>query len=188
MNPQTNTKKVWNKIKRIEKTCTKNNIPVLEHNGIDTITDKDKAEAFADSFTKISSTTNYCPSFINIKTKAENDFLINSNNDSVINEPLNIDELNHAIDSSKCTTPGKDGVSNGVIKHLPIKTRQYLLIIFFKPVRVGCRLNLQFFFHLPIGIPFFVSLAVTLCGMTCMQVFLGVHGVMVRWPRTKGTA
>ena len=50
MNPQTNTKKVWNKIKRIEKTRTKNNIPVLEHNGIDTITDKDKAEGFADSF------------------------------------------------------------------------------------------------------------------------------------------
>ena len=52
MNPQTNTKKVWNKIKRIEKTRTKNNIPVLEHNGIDTITNKDKAEVFADSFTK----------------------------------------------------------------------------------------------------------------------------------------
>ena len=47
---------------------------------------------------------------------------------SVINDTFNIEELNYAIDSSKCTTPGKDGISNEIIKHLPIKIREYLLI------------------------------------------------------------
>ena len=82
------------------------------------------------SFTKVSSTDNYCPDFVNSKTQAENDFFIENNNDSVINKPFNIEELNDAIDSSKCTAPGKDGISNGIIKHFFIKIREYLLMIF----------------------------------------------------------
>ena len=39
----------------------------------------------------------------------ENQFTFHDpNNDSVLNEPLNIVELNTAIDKNKCTTPGKD--------------------------------------------------------------------------------
>ena len=130
LNPKTNTKTVWNKIKRIGKSSNKNSIPVLQHIGTDSITDKDKAETLSDNFSKVSSTENYCPAFIDIKTQAENNFSFKNNNDSVINDTFNIEELNYAIDSSKCTTPGKDDISNEIIKHLPIKIREYLLIIF----------------------------------------------------------
>ena len=64
------------------------------------------------------------------RDKAEKDFCIDKSSDSVINEPFNMEELNHAIDSAKCTSPGKDGISNTVIKHFPIHIRKYLLIIF----------------------------------------------------------
>ena len=130
INQKTNTKIIWNTIKRISKTLNANSIPVLNHNGTDAITDKDKVEALADSFSKVSSTKNYSPSFIPIKDKAEKDFCIDKSSDSVINEPFNMEELNHAIDSAKCTSPGKDGISNTVIKHFPINIRKYLLIIF----------------------------------------------------------
>ena len=61
----------------------------------------------------------------------ENKFTFHDpNNDSVLNEPFNIAELNTAIDKSKCTTPGKDEISNNIIKHIPLKTKQILLLIF----------------------------------------------------------
>ena len=60
----------------------------------------------------------------------ENKFTFHDpNNDSVLNEPFNIAELNTAIDKSKCTTPGKDKISNNIIKHIPLKTKQILLLI-----------------------------------------------------------
>ena len=130
LNLNTNTKIIWNKIKRIGQPNSINNIPVIKHNGVDAISDQDKTDALVDSFAKVSSTDNYGSVFKNNKTKADNDLIINDDNNSVINDPLTIQELNHAIDCAKCTSPGKDGISNTVIKHLPIKIREFLLIIF----------------------------------------------------------
>ena len=47
LKPKTNTKIIWNKIKRIRKTNNINSIPVLQYNGIAARTDKDKAETLA---------------------------------------------------------------------------------------------------------------------------------------------
>ena len=41
-----------------------------------------------------------------------------------------IDELNFAIDKAKCTTPGIDGISIGILRYLPAVSRLVLLHIF----------------------------------------------------------
>ena len=71
LNPKTNTKIIWNKIKSIHKTNNINIIPVLQYNGIEALTDKDKSETLATSFTKVGSTDNYCPDLVNSKTQAD---------------------------------------------------------------------------------------------------------------------
>ena len=67
---------------------------------------------------------------IAIKSLIDHILLSSETNDNVINEPFTIVELNKAIDMSKCTTPGIDEISNDIIKHFSIKTRDYLLTIF----------------------------------------------------------
>ena len=80
INPKTNTKIVWNKIKRKEKKRSINSIPVLHYNNSDIITDEDKTEALADNFAKVSSDDNHCP-FTSTKKEAEDSFVFNDNND-----------------------------------------------------------------------------------------------------------
>ena len=129
INYHTPSKVIWNQIKRINKIQSNRSIPILKNNDTDIITDKQKANYLTDSFANISSDTNHNSEFFKIKNETEEEISINNNNDNVINEPFTIIELNKAIDMSKCTTPGKDEISNNIIKHFSIKTRDYLLTI-----------------------------------------------------------
>ena len=97
------------------------NIPTIAHEGQNAITNEEKANALAHNFAKVSSDIKYDDDFKEIKMHEENKLTFHDpNNDSVLNEPFNIAELNTAIDKSKCTTPGKDEISNNIIKqHSP---------------------------------------------------------------------
>ena len=109
INSNTPISKIWQKIKKINKTQVSFNIPTIAHEGQNAITNEEKANALAYNFAKVSSDIKYDDDFKEIKMHEENKFTFHDpNNDSVLNEPFNIAELNTAIDKSKCTTPGKD--------------------------------------------------------------------------------
>lgn len=128
---QTSTKKVWNKIKKISPKNISNNIPVLNYNGSNAVSDADKTNALAQSFAHVSSNDNYNDDFKETKNRMENNLsLDNSDDNNCLNEPFSLDELDDAIKRAKCTTPGDDGIGAGIIKRFPVFVRQVLLLIF----------------------------------------------------------
>ena len=132
INSQSSSKQIWSKIKRINKVQKKISIPVLKQGNVDFITDLDKANHMVNHFANVSSDENCNEDFRKRKKEIEENLIICDNDsiESILNDDFSMSELNHAIASSKCTTPGKDGISNTFIKQLPSKARSYLLIIF----------------------------------------------------------
>lgn len=131
INSQTSCKTMWNKIKRISHNSSGNIIPVLKIDGKNIISDADKANSLAKTFAHVSSNDNYNDEFKNIKRLEEEKLHLNDvDNGNCINEPFTIHELDHAINSTKCTTPGIDGISARIVKRFPIFVRQVLLLIY----------------------------------------------------------
>jgi hypothetical protein len=79
----------------------------------------------------LTSTNNYDPEFQETKESEESKFKISDDDSGApINDDFTIDELNHAIETAKCTTPGEDGIGTSILKRLPMMTRKILLVIF----------------------------------------------------------
>lgn len=131
INSQTDTSKVWRKIRNINKVSSNKSMPILEQHGCTAVTDIEKCNIMADSFAAISSNVNYDEEFVKIKKEAEDKFQFAENDSSsMLNEPFGMAELDNAISLAKCTTPGGDGISNAMIKRFPIHIKYVLLDIF----------------------------------------------------------
>ena len=122
---------VWKKIKKISHTKTYHPLPVLKNDKHTAVTDLDKAEMLVDSFARVSSNDNYSPNFLKVKDKEEVNFKFShTSDDGILDDPFTFDELDNAIIAAKCTSPGGDGIHMNLIKHLPVKTKKFLLVIF----------------------------------------------------------
>ncbi len=127
----THTTKIWSNINCINRTKTRNSIPVLkkDQNNL-AVTDLDKANMLASSFAQVSSDDNYNDSFRDRKQKMESDYNHLEGKNFVLDEPFSMKELEAAITKANCTTPGKDGISMRLIKKFSPHVLLIMLYIF----------------------------------------------------------
>lgn len=113
LNSQTKLGTVWKFAKKMNGTSTRCKNITLNDNGILLDKDKEKAELFADSFSKISSNDNYSASFkahkIDIETNHRHYFKNDETFDehTPLNEPLTLPELRRAIRDAKKAKIGR---------------------------------------------------------------------------------
>ena len=128
--------KVWKKFRDVKQGLNLPRYPIkLENNQFPTSVEK--AEAFADAFSKTMRLEGLTPECRKFREKKTNKVLHNVpelNDDLYINAPLKMHEINDAISSlaNKTSSVGLDAISNEMIKHLPANFICFLKEIFQK--------------------------------------------------------
>lgn len=131
LNPRTPSKSVWNRIRKIRGKESSNTIHHLSVNDIKVTTQRDIANALADSFSFNSSSAFCADAFLSIKNKAEKHILnFKSGNTEVYNELFCVEELRDALHRSHDTAVGPDNIHYQLLKHLPQSSLLVLLNIF----------------------------------------------------------
>jgi len=132
INNNTPVNKVWEKVRRI-KGRTQRKTHILEVDGRTYQNVKDIADKIGDTFSQISSPSNYEPNFRSIKAEEERKTInFSSENAEIYNKEFTMEELKQAITETKCTTPGPDEIHNLMLKNLPAKGLSLLLLLFNK--------------------------------------------------------
>jgi len=132
---QTKLGNVWRMAKRMSGTSSDAKINTLSLGDTVAETDKAKAEAFADTFSNISSNKNFSPTFLQRKTDVETNQKVLFENEPALdenviklNEPFSIAELRRAIREGKCNkATGYDNISYEMLKQLPKNATKVLL-------------------------------------------------------------
>lgn len=131
INVNTPTVKVWDKLRGIRGRASRR-VTILKDEHRSYTTESDIANKLADSFSAVSSTENYSPTFQRAKRQAEATELdLSSNNTEDYNELFTIEELSSVIDKLNTkTSPGPDGIHNQMLKALPPPAVAYMLHVF----------------------------------------------------------
>ena len=134
----TNTSKltsVWRMAKSMKGDSKPTSLPTLRHNNITYETSKEKADLFADKFSKISSLGNHSSSFKH-KTRYKS-FTWRKQADKAeqtghqMDSPMEMHELQAAISQSKRgSAPGQDKISYEMLKNLPKTALHKILNLF----------------------------------------------------------
>jgi hypothetical protein len=116
---------IWRKIKNISGNKTYRSIPTLYKQNNAYVSDKEKADLFVDSFAEVCSDGNRSPEFSSKMNTDCEDYThdryyehSNMGFQEPSNDDFNMAELQYAIDTANDTTPGKDGISYNMLKHL----------------------------------------------------------------------
>ena len=90
------------------------------------------ADELADNYASNSSDTNYDEHFLAFKLENEtiSDPRFKEDKNLIINSPLLLTELISALESTKNSSPGPDRIPNILLKNLPLKALNYLLVVF----------------------------------------------------------
>lgn len=132
MNCRTSISEIWNKIGRISGKKKQQRISNITLSDGTTTSDFNSiAEALATQFDKNSASTNYDQAFLKIKEKRERKKIThNQRSDLSYNAPFTIKELNEALNSTKDSAPGPDGILYCMLKYLPNCGKLALLKIY----------------------------------------------------------
>ena len=126
MTSQTKLGNVWRMAKRMSGTCSEAKISTLSLGDTVAETDKEKAEAFAHTFSNVSSDKNFNPTFLQRKIDIETNHKIlfenepaRDDNVTKLNEPFTIAELRRATREGKCNkVTGNDNISYEMLQKL----------------------------------------------------------------------
>ena len=115
--------KVWDKVKEIKNGTSIPNCPIINDSQNSVLSDEDKTEIFAETFSKNSQQRGLSPNHRIYRQKEEQSPKYNDphpENELWFNQPITLEELKFAIDSieNKKTSVGIDAISNQMIKHL----------------------------------------------------------------------
>lgn len=129
------SKQVWNMVNRFRGkpfdhiTCLKSGNAVITD-------DREKANVLAQHYDSMSKTKNQNGTFVQIKKHIEEDCNLpqklldkGGDNDSNLNRPFSLFELNNALASKHNSSPGADTIHYEMLKQLPDKSKQLLLTI-----------------------------------------------------------
>ena len=123
---KTPTNQIWKKIKKLQGKFVPNPLPVLKIADKYVSNHKEVAELLGKHFAGVSSASRYSPEFQQIRNSVVVD-APNLNNNEVYNAPFTMEEMMNALNDSKLTSPGEDGIRYEMIKHLPEATKLFLL-------------------------------------------------------------
>lgn len=124
---------IWNKIRRIRGTVGTHNITSLYNNNKFITTNRDIAEALAETYEQNASDSNHHQAFIEHKNQVENQPIppFTSVNDH-LNIPITINELDDVLPHCKNSSPGSDNLPYAFLQHLPRNGKEQLLRIYDK--------------------------------------------------------
>lgn len=132
INKDTPISKVWESVHKIEGNRERK-INILTVNNIHYSSIPEIANKLADTFCQVSKLENYNDQFQQHRTLAEDIHLnFESDNSEPYNQPITLDELKHALQCTKDTSPGPDNVTYSMIKHVPMEAAEHILKIFNK--------------------------------------------------------
>ena len=122
--------KVWDKLKHMKNGINLPNCPISLDN-MELPSNKEKAEAFAEMFSKYSRTSGLSESCKKYRENQENTDMLQVpqfENNNIINAPITIHEVKDCIStiSKKRTSVGIDGISNEMLCHLPHNMTDFL--------------------------------------------------------------
>jgi len=128
INSRTSIKRVWNMVNKISGKRSPTEVKHLHVGGQEVTTVTDIADTLAESFSSISSTSNYTPEFQLHKARTERHLLkFNSNNMEAYNIPFSMDELTHSLSGCNDSAAGPDDIHYQMLKHLPSESLYTLL-------------------------------------------------------------
>ena len=120
---------VWGKINKIKGSQNFSVRPLHFNNNV-VSNPYELSNIFAQHFSNISSSQNFDPRFRSIKNASEQiTFNLNSDNFEIYNKPFGLWEFESALNASKNTSPGPDGIHNLMLKHLHPNSKLILLKI-----------------------------------------------------------
>ena len=131
ISPSTNSKTVWNKIKKISGTYNNRQPIALGLNGNILASLKDIANEMGASFASVSSANNYTEPFLSYRNQIQKkkiDFRTTSNYE--YNSDLTLNELQYALSKTNNSSAGPDGIPYAMIKHLSDESLIVLLTLY----------------------------------------------------------
>lgn len=127
----TDINEVWRKIKAIQGKLQKQEISNIQDvNGTVLNDPRLLAEVFADHFSNVSSTSNYMTKFREAIPEKERKLDFNTEQHLPYNLPFTIDELEGALSKAKLSAPGKDSITNDMLKNLRQAMKENVLTLF----------------------------------------------------------
>lgn len=127
----TSSKELWARVKKAFGIYRDNPLPVLQKNG-QTITDtQDVANMLGSAFANVSNSNNYSHNFLSYKSIAENEHLdFHTTAKLNYNRPFTLNELKNALKRTNNSSPGPDGISYIMLKHLSKNSLVNLLYLY----------------------------------------------------------
>lgn len=132
--PETPVRHLWTAVHKMSGVYKTSSIPVLQKGEVEAVTNQEKADMFVGNFQAVHSakeqgTVKGCiRSELLLKNKRKLEE--NLENDNPINLFFSMKELREAIDSGANTTPGRDGLSYELFKHLDCWVLEEILSLF----------------------------------------------------------
>lgn len=128
INPKTQSKVVWSKIKKIKGCPTLSPINYLIHNNEELSNTDEVAECLADHFQEFSSNSQYSQDFLNFKNEAElSPHDKRDLTDDSYNQRFQFFELEEALKTCKGSSPGSDEIHYDMLKNISNEGKIYLL-------------------------------------------------------------
>jgi len=131
INSDTPMTKIWSRVQKMTGRYKRQNAPCLSSANGPTACPNQVAEILAGHFATVSSSNNYTPNFMRIKTQAEAENLNFSGGDQLnYNSPITMKELKGALKETRNTSPGADEIRYEMLKHLHPSALENLLRVF----------------------------------------------------------
>ena len=126
----TKPKKVWKKIRKLVGKYVGNPLPVLKQEGEKIRDPCSVANILAESFSSVSSVSQYSEEFRNIRSRANVEFPQDSSNSEYYNMPFTVKEMMEALADTSNTAPGEDDIVYEMLKHLSYESKIFLLELY----------------------------------------------------------
>ena len=131
LNNRTSSKEVWNAINKINGKYPDNSIKHLIYNNKLLTDTKEIANAIAEHFSSVSTSSSYSINLQEYKNLAEKlPIKFNSDNSEYYNAPFSLASLYQALNKCHDTSPGPDEIHYQMIKHLPEDSLRVLLSLY----------------------------------------------------------
>ena len=132
INKDTPMKKIWNRVSKMRGKLS-HRAPCLTVGGVVTADPTAVANILAENFADVSSGHHYPPRFMAVKGAMEREQLdFSDDNQEYYNDPITITEVWQAIQKSKNTAPGPDGIHYKMLKRMHPTALRAMLKLFNK--------------------------------------------------------
>ncbi|GBN04963.1 putative RNA-directed DNA polymerase from transposon X-element [Araneus ventricosus] len=127
----TSSKQLWKKVKAANGIYCESSFPVLKTGNMTHSAPLDIANTLGHAFEQVSTTDSYSPDFVAIKNRAERKPLrFTARSTLPYNSEFRMFELETALSRAHDTSPGTDGITYNMLRHLNTTSLSHLLFLF----------------------------------------------------------